>query len=147
MTEDKRRSEQLSHDTELKKSLEQDPSIRKFFLWIELIGFFNRFIRYLTWLGLAYLGYLSIDALAGETTYLEVFNSVTVELLSKSLPWWAVTTVFALWAILERSLRKRKTKKLTKRIERLETKLDPQRTSSGLLSTGDTHPNDERSEG
>lgn len=146
MTEDKRRSKQLSHDTGLKKSLEQDPSIRKFFLWIELIGFFNRFIRYLTWLGLAYLGYLSIDALAGETTYLEVFNSVTVELLSKSLPWWAVTTVFALWAILERSLRKRKTKKLTKRIERLETKLDPQRTSSGLLSTGDTHPNDERSE-
>lgn len=147
MTEDKRRSEQLSHDTELKKSLEQDPSIRKFFLWIELIGFFNRFIRYLTWLGLAYFGYVSVDALAGETTYLEVFNSVTVELLSKSLPWWAVTTVFALWAILERSLRKRKTKKLTKRIERLETKLDPQRTSSGLLSTGDTHPNDERSEG
>ena len=147
VTEDKRRSEQLSHDTGLKKSLEQYPSIRKFFLWIELIGFFNRFIRYLTWLGLAYLGYLSIDALAGETTYLEVFNSVTVELLSKSLPWWAVTTVFALWAILERSLRKRKTKKLTKRIERLETKLDPQRTSSGLVSTGDTHPNDERSEG
>lgn len=147
MTEDKRRSEQLSHDTGLKKSLEQDPSIRKFFLWIELIGFLNRFIRYLTWLGLAYLGYLSIDALAGETTYLEVFNSVTVELLSKSLPWWAVTTVFALWAILERSLRKRKTKKLTKRIERLETKLDPQRTSSGLVPTGDTHPNDERSEG
>lgn len=147
MTEDERHSEQFSHDTGLQKSIERDPSIRKFFLWIELIGFFKLLIRYITWLGLAFFGYLSIDALAAETTYLEIFNSVTVELLSKSLPWWALTTVFALWAILERSLRKRKTKKLTKRIEHLETKLDPQRTSSGLLSTGDTHPNDERSEG
>ena len=147
VTEDERHSEQFSHDTGLQKSIERDPSIRKFFLWIELIGFFKLLIRSITWLGLAFFGYLSIDALAAETTYLEIFNSVTVELLSKSLPWWALTTVFALWAILERSLRKRKTKKLTKRIEHLETKLDPQRTSSGLLSTGDTHPNDERSEG
>ena len=58
MTEDKRLSKKFSHDTGLKKSIEQDPSVRKFFLWIELIGSFNRFIRYLAWLGLAFFGYL-----------------------------------------------------------------------------------------
>lgn len=55
-----------------------------------------------------------------------------------------LTIAFGLWAIIERSLRKRKTVKLTKRIEELETKIDPQRTSSGLLSTGETHPDDKR---
>lgn len=143
MPEDQPRSENFV-TTGPEKFLEQDPSVRKFFLWIRLFETFNNVIRYGAWLGIAYYAYRSIDALAGETTSLEFFHLVTFEFLSKSLPWWVLTMALGLWAILERSIRKRKTEKLTNRIEELETKIDPQRTSSGLSATGDTHPNDER---
>ena len=144
MSEDGSGSGISGDDKGLEKSIERDPSVRKFFLSIRLIETFNNLFRYGTWLGLGYLGYLSIDTVAGQTTSLEFFHVVTVELLSRSLPWWGLTIGFALWALIERSLRKRKTVKLTKRIEELETKIDPQRTSSGLLSTGETHPDDRR---
>lgn len=75
-------------DKGLEKSIEHDPSVRKFFLSIRLIETFNNVVRYGTWLGLGYLGYLSIDTVAGKTTSLEFFHVVTVELLSRSLPWW-----------------------------------------------------------
>lgn len=96
---------------------------------------------------IAYWMYLSIDSLAGKTTDVDIFNFIKIEVLSKPLPWWlswALTLVFVLWAAIERALRKRKTKQLTKRIRYLESQLDSQRTSSGLLPTGDTNPSDER---
>lgn len=131
-------------DKGLEKSIANDPSVRKFFLSIRLIETFNNVFRYGTWLGLGYLGYSSIDSVAGKTTSLEFFHVVTVELLSRSLPWWGLTIGFCIWALIERSLRKRKTVKMAKRIEDLETRIDSQRTSSGLLSTGETHPDDRR---
>ena len=138
MTDDK------GHSENLEDSIVQDPSIRKFFFGARLLDIFNNLIRYGAWLGIARYGYLSIDALAGETTSLRFLHVITFEVLSRSLPWWILTIALGFWAVKETREKKRKTEKLTVRIKELETILDPNRTSSGLLPSGDTHPDDDR---
>jgi hypothetical protein len=46
----------------------------------------------------------------------------------------------AAWAVAERRLRERKTKYLQDRVKELETKIDHNRSSSGLTRTGKTNP-------
>ena len=95
------------------------------------------------WLGLAYIGYLAIDSLAGKTTIANILlGYFTSKESDFGLP-WILAVVFAIWAILERRLRKRKTESMQSHIRELEQRLDPSRTSSGLLPTGETHPQDE----
>jgi hypothetical protein len=50
----------------------------------------------------------------------------------------------ATWAVAERMLRQRKTQSLQDRIKDFETKVDPNRSTSGLTRTGKTHPRDRR---
>lgn len=50
----------------------------------------------------------------------------------------------AAWAVVERYLRQRKTEYLQDRIKDLETKIDPNRSSSGLQRSGKTNPRDRR---
>lgn len=56
-------------------------------------------------------------------------------------PWIFVGILFV-WGFLERNLRQSKTKELTARIQYLEKKLEPNRTSSGLTNTGQTDKED-----
>jgi len=96
------------------------------------------------WLGLAYIGYRAIDTLAGKTTIANIVLSyLTAEESDYGLP-WVLAGAFAIWAVLERRLRKRKTESMQDHIKSLETRLDPERTSSGLLASGDTSPGDEK---
>ncbi len=91
---------------------------------------------------LAYIGYLAIDALAGKTTITNiVLKYLTAQESDYGIPWISVI-LFALWAILERKLRKRKTEVFQKRIKILEKKIDHNRTSSGLSPSGETNPED-----
>ena len=91
---------------------------------------------------LAYFFYRMIGELAGQTT------SVTVDLLirifAKFQVWISIAagTALALWGKRERTLRKRTTARLHARIKELETRLDPQRTTSTLTPRGDTNPRD-----
>lgn len=48
------------------------------------------------------------------------------------------------WAVVERTLRHRKTEYLQNRIKKLEQQIDPNRSSSGLTPKGKTNPNDRR---
>ncbi|MDO3434620.1 hypothetical protein QWJ46_18255 [Rhizobium sp. CBN3] len=48
------------------------------------------------------------------------------------------------WAVAERMLRERKTQKLQDRVKELETRIDPNRSTSGLTRTGKTNPRDRR---
>lgn len=66
-----------------------------------------------------------------------------VELLALGdiLP-WILTICASIWAFVEIRLRRNKTIYLAKRISELEKQIDQNRTSSGLLSDGRTHPND-----
>ena len=94
------------------------------------------------WIALAYIGYLAIDSLAGKTTIANiVLKYLTAEQSDYGVP-WILAGACAVWAVLERKLRKRKTESLQGRIKHLEERLDPGRTTSGLLPTGDTHPED-----
>ena len=103
--------------------------------------------RYLTartlirWLGAAFICYLCKDiltAFAGRTT--EILVSVLGKLeVAASI---VLAGSCAVWAILERMVRKRAIKRLTERTQKLEKAIDPKRSSSGLTTTGSTHPRD-----
>lgn len=79
----------------------------------------------------------AIPYLAGRTTkavFLVLFRQIgTVD----AVP-WILMSCAVIWAILERSLRRRKTVYLAARNRMLELQIDPDRSSSGLTGTGDS---------
>ena len=93
------------------------------------------------WLGAALICFIGKDILstfAGRTT--EIMVSILGKLeIAASL---ALAGGCAVWAILERIVRKRTIKRLTERTQKLEKAIDPRRSSSGLTPTGSTHPRD-----
>lgn len=53
---------------------------------------------------------------------------------------WIVAIILFGWGTLEHRLRRQKTEQLHGRIVELESKLDPERSSSQLLPSGETNP-------
>lgn len=90
-----------------------------------------------------YCAWQAIDALAGKTT---IVNALAAAFLSNDndygLP-LIVAAVCAAWALLERFLRRKKTEQMQQHVRELEKRLDPKRTSSGLLPTGSHRPEEE----
>ncbi len=91
---------------------------------------------------LARYAYFSIEALAGKKTDASfVLNYIFASGGDHWLPW--VVSFFAmLYGSAQHVLRKRKTAYFSKRISDLELRIDPSRTSSELLPTGETNPKD-----
>ncbi len=81
--------------------------------------------------------YFAVPHLAGKKT--ETIVMFWVQELGKfdSVP-WVLAAITVGWALLERSLRRRKTEHLSARVQKLEQVIDPSRTSSGLAPTGDS---------
>ncbi len=98
-------------------------------------------IRYGSYITIAYIVYLSIKVLAGQETIAQ-FVFVFFSRQKSQWLWPTIAALALIWALSERKLRHRKTKYLSKRIEELEKTRDPNRTSSGLPPTGETHPED-----
>jgi hypothetical protein len=100
--------------------------------------------RTIGWCFAAYCAYLSIQAVAGQTTTLSVimsfFFGAFLEL--KMVVLISLAGGCAIWALIERNLRQRAVARLTPRSAALEKVIDPGRTSSGLTSEGRTHPRD-----
>jgi hypothetical protein len=100
-------------------------------------------VKGFVYLGCAYFGYLAIVALAGQQTdarfALSYFTSGDNDY---GLPWLVALVVIVL-AFGERKLRLRKTRYLQGRIRELEQRVDPNRTSSGLLEDGSSNPKDD----
>src|SRR5438445_5840650 len=97
-------------------------------------------LRYAFFGWVAWTIYLDVKELAGKSTDASfVFQYLLSKENDYGLPWFlvAVTTI---WALLERRFRHQKTEQLTARTKELEQRLDPNRSSSGLVSTGETHP-------
>jgi len=85
---------------------------------------------------------LSMRELAGKSTDARfVFEYFFSRENDYALP-WVLATVATIWALLERRFRYQKTEQLTARTKELEQRLDPSRSSSGLATTGVTHPRD-----
>lgn len=86
--------------------------------------------------------YLSIETLAGKSTFADIGVFVLADLgISKGLS-WLLAVLSVGYGLRQRSLRKRTVERLHARIRELERGYDPGRTSSGLSPRGDTHPED-----
>lgn len=111
---------------------------------VELFRTVRRGIKWLALLGIAFCGYLAVDSLAGKTT--QVSGSLTYAVSAgKALP-WVLTALAFIWAINEQRLRRQKTRTMAHRIKSLETRLDPNVSSSGLTLDGETPPEEARTE-
>jgi hypothetical protein len=80
------------------------------------------------------------QSLAGESTRFELSVLADVK--------FAFTLSLAVggcaWGAIERVLRHRKVEQMSGRIKELETRLDPNRSSSGLTPRGKTNPKDKK---
>lgn len=100
-------------------------------------------IKASAWVAIAWIGLQMVREVAGRETDVSVIISAAVSLGKlKWLP-WMVTAIAAAWAMVERWFRKRKVRTLASRVISLEKRLDRNRSSSRLTSSGDTNPSDE----
>jgi len=86
--------------------------------------------------------YLSIDSLAGKETLAKFFVEILVNRIRTHWLWSGLTLSAIIWAIAEGIVRRQTIKRLSRRIQELERRLDPNRSSSGIQPTGDTNPED-----
>lgn len=111
--------------------------------WDIIGGIFNGLIR---WGGVSvccYFLYLMVDTLAGKTTVADIALKAITDLKLDEAVLYLLTGGTTFWAIRERNLRKKNTKHIAAHTKELEEIIDPNRTSSDLTETGDTHPEDE----
>jgi len=101
-------------------------------------------IRTLAVIVIAWFSKQAIGDLAGHDTSVIVSAALSVVGNLKVALSMTLAGSAAVWAIVERSLRRRKTEALQGRIIELEQGLDPRRSSSGLTPTGKTNPRDKR---
>lgn len=110
--------------------------------WDIIGGTFNGLIRWGGVVACFYFLYLTVDSLAGKTTATDIVLKAITDLKLDRGVLYLLTGGTTLWAIRERRLRKKNTKHIAEHIKKLEEHLDPNRTSSNLTETGDTHPED-----
>lgn len=113
------------------------------FLLARIFDLLKYALRYAFYAWVVWNAYLAVKELAGKSTDASFFFQYIFSRDNDyGLP-WAVALGCAMWAIFERRFRKQKTAELTARIQELEKRIDPKRTTSGLLASGDTNPRDE----
>ena len=111
-------------------------------LRLDVLKTVRHLVKWVAFAVIAMFAWLSIEALAGKTTILEaVFEYTTRNKATVFLP-WLIAIVMLVWALVERALRRRKTAQMQKHVHDLETRLDPDRTGSGLPPDGRTNPKD-----
>lgn len=116
--------------------------IARFGLWLDVLKTMRHLAKWAAVAVIAVCAWLSIGSLAGKTTMLgAVFEYTTGNKATVILP-WLVTIVMLVWALRERALRRRKTAQMQNHAREIETRLDPDRTGSGLLPDGRTNPKD-----
>jgi hypothetical protein len=83
------------------------------------------------------------EHLAGKVTFVELIGLVKEDLCDQvgwlSIITWVILSALATGATM---YARQKTRYLSNRIAQLESSIDPNRTSSGLMSDGTTHPRD-----
>ena len=102
------------------------------------------FIRRLPYIVGIVCAYWSIRVLAGHRTNANIVVSFLASIGRVSVIPWLTSGGFWMWALFERFLRRKNIKRLGARIQVLEKKLDPNRTSSDLGSDGENNPEDSR---
>lgn len=105
------------------------------------------FIRLVAIIAVAVCAVFLVRSLAGRQTFADVKFAVIADLRANRFfaltVSWLLTGSGLSWAVVERKLRKRVTKRLTNELQVLQLKVDPKKRSSGLLPNGNTRPEDE----
>jgi hypothetical protein len=91
---------------------------------------------------IAFFGYLSIRALAGQHTVADIGIRVLGNLQVSEAVAWIFGGSGIVYGWRQRKLRRDKVERLQGRVRALETERDPNRSSSGLTPRGETHPED-----
>lgn len=111
-------------------------------IYIKLIDLTRISVQSLTWILCFYFGSQSIASLAGNTTTANVAISYFTGADSTyGLPWIAAIVGLG-YGLAQRKLRQQKTRHFQDRITKLESIIDKNRSSSGLTTDGQTHPED-----
>lgn len=111
----------------------------RFYFWSHAFRTIHHIVSAGMWVAIAYFAFQAVETLAGKST--SIWASLSVVKSSYGLP-WVLAAILAVWALSERKLRQRKTTSMESHIRELEAALDPERTSSELLPTGQTNPKD-----
>lgn len=126
-----------------KKTTAHDVTIAKYATWANAITvIFTNAIKYGSFVGVSYFLYLSVVALAGKTTMANVVLNLLTQAKIDQKVSWGVTLLAVAYGIGQRRLRKRKVAELAGRVIMLETSIDPRRTSSHILPSGQTRRED-----
>jgi hypothetical protein len=104
-------------------------------IWIQII-------KSGMWLGIAFLGYKSVAALAGQTTNADLLFKIIANINVSYAISWTATAGAIVYGRVQKNLRQRAVERLATRNAELEKRLDPHRTSSGLTPRGLTRPGD-----
>lgn len=91
---------------------------------------------------IAGFAYLSIKVLAGKSTFAEIALRAAANLKIGDLILLLVGTGGVGYGINQRRLRRSNVERLSKRVQELESALDPKRSTSGLTPQGTTRPGD-----
>lgn len=117
---------------------------RTFLMIVEGWKTLRTLIKYGAYCIFAYFAYRAVASLAGQQTNL--FVSLALQIAADVK--FALTITIAIgaagWAMIERYLRKKDMKRLHPRVKELEQIIDPNRSSSNLTPSGNTHPRDRR---
>ena len=112
------------------------------FIWDKITGLISLFVKCSTAFGFVFLFYLSIKSLAGQNTWADI----TVDLLSNikfsQVAAWVFGCGGLIYGRVQHGLRKKNVTFFQGRIQTLETRIDPDRSSSNLTIDGGTRPED-----
>ncbi len=95
------------------------------------------------WVGACYLAtmvYLSVRELAGKTTLANM--GLVADVSIGSIAQGVVTVIAIVYGYKQKTLRQKTVAEMGARVEEVETRIDPTRTSSGLTRIGTTNPED-----
>jgi hypothetical protein len=101
-------------------------------------------VRAIGWSIVACFAWLAIRELAGQQTSVTISAALSILAEAKIAILVSLAGAAGAWAIVERSLRLRKTEYLQNRNIALEKQVDSRRSSSGLTPQGKTNPRDKR---
>jgi hypothetical protein len=119
--------------------MEKDAQI---YLLSKVFDLIKELFKYLCYGWVAWVALLAIRSMAGKKTEADfLFSAFFSSGNDYSLP-WIIAIFSSLYALAQRKLRLRVTFSLQQKIKELELRIDPLRTSSGLLPTGETNPED-----
>jgi hypothetical protein len=93
---------------------------------------------------IAYMSFRSVDALAGKITFASLGASFIGDVRINEGLAWLLAGGFGLYGLNERRLRRKHIERTAPQISELESRIDPNRTSSRLTPRGTTRREDRR---